>query len=472
MGDKRFENQDLNSFEEQSVEQLLQDARDTLDNPQEEEFKGDIGYPEYENKKDDYADAYDGNYEEALEQSDAESKQTKETAATVPGNQNADDFDLDFGDAFDDYGEFEVEQQTIVQQKKPQRHLKRMRFPGIIFVILWFVLVVGASIWLANFIWDCADDVAALTRPDQNVEIKIDDEDDLDAIAAKLKAAGAIEKEWLFKFYCRFSKSENYFDPGVYNINLTYDYHALVNNLMEGSSARETTSVMIMEGLDSFEIFDLLEENGVCNRRDLEEAAANYGFEYSFLEELPYGEPNRLEGYLFPDTYEFYLNDEPERVIEKFLDNFEKKMDEDVMELINSSAYSMHEILAMASIVEGEAANDSERAAVASVMYNRIRNWENPLLGMDSTVFYAAKLLNERFDTSLDSPYNTYVYPGLPVGPICNPGLNSILAALQPSQTDYYYFATAKDGLNRFFNQESDFLSFVNSEEYIGYNSD
>lgn len=457
MNDERFDSQSLPIPEEPSVDELLQDARQTLDIPEEDSFINDIGYPEYEN----------GNVPSSF----AEPYEPSEYTDAPQAEPEA--FEPDFGSAFEDYGEFDAEAQKVQQPEAPKkkRHLKRVKFPGIVFLILWFALILGLAVWGAKFIWDCADDAAALTRPDQNVEIRIDDDDDLDSIAEKLKTAGAIEKEWLFKFYCRFSHSENYFDPGVYNINLTYDYHALVNNLMAGAANRETTTVMVMEGLDCFELFDLLEENGVCSRRDLEEAAANFEFEYSFLEDRPYGDINRLEGYLFPDTYQFYLNDEPENVLDKLLDNFDDKMDDEMMELVNASGYSLHEILSMAAIIEGEAANDSERADVASVMYNRIHNWEVPLLGMDSTVFYAAKLTGEEFSTDLDSPYNTYVHPGLPVGPICNPGMNSILAALKPNSTDYFYFATAKDGLNRFFEKESDFLNFVNSEEYVGYGS-
>lgn len=456
MDEERYD--ELPIGEDPSVDELLQDARQTLDIPEEDSFLNDIGYPEYENGN------YPGDYPGSTEDDFSEGEYTD-----VPQN-NAEVFEPDFGSTFEDYGEYDADAlKEQPEQPKKKRHLKRVKFPGIVFLILWFALILALAVWGAKFIWDCADDAAALTRPDQNVEIRIDESDDLDSIAAKLKAAGAIEKEWLFKFYCRFSHSENYFDPGVYNINLTYDYHALVNNMMAGAATRETTKVMVMEGLDCFELFDLLEENGVCSRRALEDAAANAEFDYAFLEGRPYGEINRLEGYLFPDTYIFYLNDEPENVLEKMLDNFDNKMDEEMMALVDASEYSLHEIIAMASIIEGEAANDSERPKVASVMYNRIRNWENPLLGMDSTVFYAAKLMDVEFSTDLDNPYNTYRYPGLPAGPICNPGLSSIKAALQPESTDYFYFATAKDGLNRFFEKEADFLEFVNSEDYVGY---
>lgn len=466
MNDEKFERPDAS--DDASVDELLRDARSTLELPQEESFENDVGYPEYENGGS-FSGDYLGSYAENFEQPDTENLSgyvdTPEDTASDAGS-----FEPDFGHAFDDFGTYREETPEFLQEnsQKPRRRLKRVQFPGLVFVLLWFAFVLGVSVWAAGFIWECADDAAGLTRPDQTVEVKIDEEDDLDSIAAKLKVAGAIEKEWLFKFYCKFSHSENYFDPGVYNINLTYDYHALVNNLTAGAATRETTTVMVMEGLDCFELFDLLEENGVCSRRNLEEAAANSEFEYAFLAELPYGEPNRLEGYLFPDTYQFYLNDEAENVLEKLLDNFERKMDEDLMKLVENSGYSLHEILSMASVIEGEAANDAERGNVASVMYNRMRNWDIPLLGMDSTVFYAAKLMDAQFSLELDSPYNTYMYPGLPAGPICNPGIASIKAALQPSETDYYYFATAKDGLNRFFHKESDFLQFLNSADYSG----
>lgn len=537
MDEDRFEN---DYMKEPSLDDLLRDAHEVLNEPQKDPFADDIGYPEYSGKPAEFLpedepdilsdsvfrEAEPFLYEDVPSEmpndvgSDFEDASTVRQDFAVPGFEEvsspvqvdaepsdvdvsssvqdvvasgfedipsalqnyaepdyeelptaqeraAEAFEPDFGDAFEDFGEYD--ETYIEQEPQPtRRHLKRVRFPKLVFVAIWFAVVFGLSILAANFIWSCVDDAAALTRPDQDVEIVINDGDDLDTVANTLKEAGAIEKEWLFKLYCRVTHKENFYDPGVYNINLIYDYHALVNNLMASSGNRETTEVMIMEGLDCYEIFDLLEENGVCTRAALEQAAANSEFDYAFLADRPYGETNRLEGYLFPDTYQFYLNDEPENVLEKLLDNFDKKMDEDVMALVEASGYSLHEVLAMASIIEGEAANDKERADVASVMYNRIRNWDYPLLGMDSTVNYAAKLLGVDFSTSIDSPYNTYRYPGLPAGPINNPGMNSIMAALQPNNTDYYYFATAKDGLNRFFKDEGPFNEFINSDEYIG----
>lgn len=376
-------------------------------------------------------------------------------------------FTPDFGNAFDDYGEYrEPVMEPPVRQTRRQRHLKRLRFPRLIWVALFLFTAVWLGTLAAKWGWRWANDVLGLNRPDETVEIVINDTDDLDDIAQTLKEAGAIEYEWLFKLYCKFSGSEHYFDRGIYTINLTYDYHALVNNLMASAGSRETVTLMIREGSDSYEIFDLLEKNGVCSREKLEQAAADYEFDYDFLKKLPYGASNRLEGYLFPDTYEFYLMDEPEEVLDRFLRNFNARLSEDDLAAIKESGYTMRQILTLASIVEEEAANDEERPKVASVMFNRLNNWEVPHLGMDSTIFYGAKLMGTTFSTELDSPYNTYLYPGIPAGPICNPGLNSIRAVLHPDETEYYYFATGIDNINHFFDNADDFNEFINSDEF------
>ena len=390
-----------------------------------------------------------------------------ENNQTAPKTDATQVFTPDFGSTFDDYGEYS--EPTIQGPEKAIRretHFKRFRFPRLLWVALFLAIAVGLGFLAAKWGWEWADDVLALTRPDKEVEVVINEYDDLDDITKTLQDAGAVEYGWLFKLYCKFSHSENYFDPGVYKINLTYDYHALVNNLMASAGSREVVTLMIMEGQDCYEIFDLLEKNGVCSRERLEECAANYLFDYEFLKEIPYGATNRLEGFLFPDTYEFYLKDEPEKVLNRLLRNFNARLDEDDLASVENSGYTMREVITLASIVEGEAANDEERPRIASVMFNRLKNWDVPKLGMDSTVFYAAKLMGTKFSSELDSPYNTYLYPGLPAGPINNPGLNSIRAVLHPDNTKYYYFATGKDGVNHFFERPEDFDAFVNSDEY------
>lgn len=366
-----------------------------------------------------------------------------------------------------DYGDYDASaSQPVIRKIRRPSFFKKIRFPRILILAIYLALVIGLGVLIGRVGWKLADDALALTRPDVFAEITIDDNDDLNSVTAKLKEVGAVRYEWLFKLYCKISKNERFFDPGVYSFKLSCDYHALVNNLMASAGTRETITLMIAEGQNAYDIYDLLEKNGVCTREKLEEAAANYEFDYEFLERLPYGETNRLEGFLFPDTYQFYLMDEPQNVLGRLLRNYQARLTEEDLKKIQESKYTMRQILTMASIVEAEAGRDDERAKIASVMFNRLDNWENPLLGMDSTVYYGAKLLGEPFSISVDSPYNTYKYPGLPVGPICNPGLNSIRAVLYPEDTEYYYFATGIDGRNHFFETEEDFNSFINSDEF------
>ena len=254
---------------------------------------------------------------------------------------------------------------------------------------------------------------------------------------------------------------------------------------------RATTEVTIPEGYECEDIFALLEEAGVSTVSELEQAAASYEFDYSFLQDLPYGDKNRLEGYLFPDTYQFYLNDKPENVLGKFLRNFESKITDEmyaaVDELndrlaaqmrannfteqeIESAKLSFHDVIIVASLVEKETAKTSESASIASVIYNRLCSKLYPCLQIDATIQYALderKEVLSNADKAIISPYNTYTNAGLPAGPIANPGINSIRAALYPAETDYYFYALGNDGVHKFsktYYEHQDFLASLEDD--------
>ena len=427
------------------------------------------------------------NYEQEL---DALIRETKnEISAMNDKPESLDEFrDQEYRDTFDEYFEqaFEAEEPQPAQNMpaQPQEKRKRPNFfqrrrdrrrrkrkdsvaLSVFGNIIYFVLVAAAAILIAKYAWLCADDVLALTKQDSPASVSIEDGDNLEKITRKLHDAGLIEYPWLFKLYGEYSHVEEKVRPGVYELNTMFDYHALVNG-MQGTYNRMTTTVTIIEGKTSREIFEQLDEAGVCSYDALAQAAAEAEFEYEFLEGLEYGSLYRLDGYLFPDTYEFYLADDAENVIDKFLRNFDNRMDDTMMARVSASGYSLHEILAVASIIQEEAAAVEENEMIASVIYNRLDSNDLRLLQMDSTVFYAAELMGESFDTGLDSPYNTYAYPGIPAGPIDNPGMAAIEAALDPADTNYYYFAYGKDGLSHFYNDWSSFEQFLASDEYIG----
>ena len=241
---------------------------------------------------------------------------------------------------------------------------------------------------------------------------------------------------------------------------------ALVNSMSYYSSSREVVQVTIPEGYTCAQMFALLEEKGVCSVADLEEYAANGELDdYWFLEDMVRGDKYCLEGFLFPDTYDFYVGDDAERVLEKLLDNFDYRFNEDLVAGIDTlnetlsammaangydDAYiqdhqmTIWEVTIVASLIEKETANNDESYSIASVIYNRLTNQkEYPYLNIDAALLYAIGhkdvITNE--DKQTDTPYNTYLYSGLVPTPICNPGLNSLRAAVNPDSTGYYFYA-------------------------------
>lgn len=355
-----------------------------------------------------------------------------------------------------------------------QEDVIRWRMPGILKFLVWLAFTLAASLALAYFAWLCAGDVFALSKPDRTVNITITQEDTLDDVIEVLVDEGLVDYEWLFRIYCSLAKAEEKISVGTFTLNNAYDYNALIKGLQAYSGTRETTEVTIPEGYTCKQIFAALEEAGVCTVEELETAAASYMFDYSFLQHLPYGAANRLEGYLFPDTYEFYINDNPERVLSKFLDNFgwkfEQELRDDIAvlnetlaqqmrengiseEKIQESELDMHDVVIVASLVERETSAASESSKIASVIYNRLCSDRYPLLEIDASVRYGLDkwegALNNA-DLSKDTPYNTRKNPGLPAGPISNPGLDSIRAALYPRNTDYYFYVLSPEGSHHF----------------------
>ena len=221
------------------------------------------------------------------------------------------------------------------------------------------------------------------------------------------------------------------------------------------AAPRKEIEVTIPEGYNCAQIFALLEKKGVCTVAELEEFAANGDLgNYWFLEGVPRGTKYCLEGYLFPDTYRFYTNDTPRNALRKLLNGFEyrftsrmKEKFED-MQKNGKLKLTMHQVITLASIIEKESANPNESYDISGVFHNRLKNPGSfPFLDSDATVHYA---IGDYFgthgsltyaDLQIDSPYNTRgVRIGLPIGPIANPGSNSIYAALAPTSHNYYYF--------------------------------
>lgn len=360
--------------------------------------------------------------------------------------------------------------------------------------IAYMVFVLIVAVVAAVAMWFAADDVLALTKPDNSITITIRDGDTLEDVAQNLKDHGLVNYKSLFVLYGKFSNAESKISSGTFELNQMFDYHALVNGMAYASENRETVTLTFPEGYSCDQIFQLLEANGVCTMEELQNAAANNDFEMDILADLPYGDVNRLEGYLFPDTYDFYVNDDPVRVIRKLLNNFNSKFTDEMQAAIDAlnqdirsrmeeegsfseteiedAMMDTYKIITVASLIEKEAGGDAERTTIASVIYNRLTTRVHELLQIDATVEYALgehKTKITESDLAVDSPYNTYKYEGLPPGPIANPGISSIMAAIYPENTDYFFYALSENGkTHSFFNtymEQQDFLNGTNLAE-------
>ena len=342
---------------------------------------------------------------------------------------------------------------------------------SLLAVMVYVGGVLLCSFLLATLGWRWANDVLSLNKSPKTVSVTISNSDTIADIANNLKEDGLIEYPFLFQTFAAVTRKAEQITTGTYELSTEMDYSALLNSFRKSSPVRETADVTIPEGYTLEEVFHLLEQAGVCSAKELMDSAEHDSFDYAFLEGVERTGAKRLEGYLFPDTYQFYKGTQAHNVLLKLLNNFQTRFDSVMDAQQQLSGYSVDEIVTMASIIEKETTGE-DRAEIAGVIYNRLNNPDHDdiqgRLQMDSTVQYVlperkAHLTNE--DIAIDSPYNTYVVQGLPVGPICNPGLDCLRAALNPLQHDYYYFMLGDDGEDHFFKEKSRFESFKEKQK-------
>ncbi|MBO7252984.1 MAG: endolytic transglycosylase MltG [Oscillospiraceae bacterium] len=368
-----------------------------------------------------------------------------------------------------------AERPTIKGRPKRKKGEGFLGIPNILVTFVWLALILAIGVTLGRMLWVCAADVLAFGRDDKQVTITVYEADTMDDITNKLYEAGLIRYRSLFNLYADISDAFEDIKPGIYDLNTRYDYHALVN-FMSPSSTREVVELTIPEGYTCRQIFALLEEHRVCTAVDIAAYAANGELsDYWFLEGVERGSEYCLEGYLFPDTYQFYKNSSPREALEKMLNNFGNRFTEEMLarlgvlnENVTDGTYTIRQIVIVASLIEKESAAAAESATIASVIYNRLFNWEYPaLLNIDAAIVYAQGGNSDTIDTSLDSPYNTYRYTGLTPTPISNPGLSSLNAALNPENTNYYFYVlNPATGMHQFSKTQAEHDAWI--DEFYG----
>lgn len=349
---------------------------------------------------------------------------------------------------------------------------------SLVKAMVYIVIIVAVSVGLSVFVINTANDVFKFVVPDKIVTVHIPEYATIDDVTDALYDAGAIKYKWAFKLWSNIKlkdylkENEIVFIPGDYEISTTLNYDYL-RMAFQKSSMKKEVRITIPEGFTVDDIIDRFVENGIGTREGFIDVINNYDFDYPFLDGLitREGRIYRLEGYLFPDTYDFYQDSDEVTVIKKLLDNFNRKFVDEYYSRCTQLGISVDDAIILASMVEKETRYADELGDVSSVFHNRLKYSSTfPYLNCDATIMYAMghdlggrpdTMTGE--DTEYDSPYNTYKYKGLPPGPIANPGLNSIKYALYPNETNYFYFVSDNVGRMLFATTEPEHLANVNS---------
>ncbi|MBP1577643.1 MAG: endolytic transglycosylase MltG [Oscillospiraceae bacterium] len=341
------------------------------------------------------------------------------------------------------------ENRNDYEYERPRRRRRRGR--GF-FTFVSILLVLGIAVFLALFAISSAIDMFAFGKDDKQIELTVEKGMGVGDIADLLGEKGVIEQPFMFKNYAKLRQKDNGFQAGDYVLNSNMSYDRIITAMRMGNTVKEEVTITFYEGMTISEIADLLEEKKVCDADEFIEMTQSGEFTYEFIDMMP--ESNlrfrKLEGYIFPDTYDFYVGENVTSVVRKFLKTFQSRVMGMYSE-IQDSGMTLDEAIILASIIQKEASNEEEMAKVSSVFHNRINNAKAglPMLQSDVTINYVEndiKPYQTRSVQEMYDAYNTYVCHGLPVGPICNPGLDAIKAAIAPEDTDYYFFVTDVNG--------------------------
>lgn len=406
--------------------------------------------------------------------------------------RRAENFRLNIQDSYDDVPEYdepselnsysgqEVKAQIERESKKSMKRKKKAEKKELkaknkhnrrIFRWMWIVSVVIVGAMLSMFIIVGMNDLLAVNRTSSDkVTITIPKNPTLDEVTKLLEDNNLIDEPLYFKMFATVTKSADDFSQGTYELRKNMDYQAILTNLQSSSSRTDTVFVTIIEGQSVLEIAQTLIDGNALDDKDkfLELCSSdNFDKDFDFLKAIDNSDDRyyKLEGYLYPDKYEFYVNEDPEKIIYKFLNNFESKINEkqefsgyektySVQKMIEESgtSYSLDEIMRIASIIQAEAADKEDMYYISSILHNRLSADSSmgvSNLGLDSTKYYPYRSesdLPESQKSNYVSKYDTYDNSGLPAGPICNPGMEAIKAAICPNDTGYYFFCHDSDG--------------------------
>ncbi|WP_438444251.1 endolytic transglycosylase MltG [Gorillibacterium sp. sgz5001074] len=338
-------------------------------------------------------------------------------------------------------------EKDVYEEAPPKRRIWK-RVLGILGILLFLAAAAaGAGVYYLNR-------EMQPTAPGETVRVTIPQGTGSAGIASLLHHEGIIRQEWAFMLYLKYKNEGTRFQAGVYELTPGMTQGEIVAKLNRGDVVKEEMlRFTIPEGYTVSQIADKLSQEGIAAKdRFLTLADSPPAGTAPRTEGIPANGSykHRLEGYLFPETYEMKKGSTEEEILNRMLGEWDKKLKllpEGWEAQLEKRGLTFHQLLTVASLIEREVAADEERALVAGVIYNRIQ--QKMPLQIDATIQYLFDKPKERIfekDLQIESPYNTYLHPGLPPGPIASPGLPSVKAALWPETTPYLFYVTKKDG--------------------------
>ncbi|MGE5543331.1 MAG: endolytic transglycosylase MltG [Bacillota bacterium] len=275
------------------------------------------------------------------------------------------------------------------------------------------------------------------------VEVHIPDNTSTHQVSRMLAEQDLIRNREFFVWYCRLRGYDARLKAGLYQFRRSQPMSEIVDDLVAGRVA--SMKITIPEGYTLKQMGELFAAKGICTAEEWDKAVVR-SRDFAFLRDIPMRE-NRLEGFLYPDTYRIRRDTSIDQIIDMMLKRFSEVWEKEFAALARQKGVSVYQVVTVASMIEKEALFDSERPRIAGVIYNRLQ--DGMPLQVDATVLYSLGHHKDQVtlrDLEVDSPYNTYRNTGLPPGPIASPGLTSISAALQPEEHDYYYYVATSDG--------------------------
>lgn len=346
-------------------------------------------------------------------------------------------------------------------KKKPKNtgrtlRKKRAKNTGRTLIILLLIIVIAlASVFIST--------IKKPLKISQSEVVNVEEGDSFYSIINSLSNEKKIKSPFIIKIYAKLTGLDLEVVPGSHTLEKGMSVKDIAKTLKDTNNANAIT-ITIPEGFNIEDIATRVEEKGICTKDEFLSAVKSYPLP-SYVKDNPDKRYN-LEGFLFPDTYNFEIGVEPEYIIETMIKRFEEVWNE-ITEGLDIKEDDIEKIINVASIIEKEARVDEDRPLIASVIYNRLE--QDMPLQIDATVIYAHGYYIENVRNrhlAIESKYNTYLHKGLPVGPICNPGAPSIKAALNPANTNYLFYLLASDDEHYFTDNYDDFLK---KKKELGY---